>query len=162
MNIIEVQKALGTLKDFEIVTEFSVGGLEWISFSKENKGKLLVISSQKITVVDCDNGQIKECSADYDEEELVAYCEEFPSEELSLSGQYGGELPSSSGKGEKISASTDENHIVTIIFSQAGAEDVMIYNSYAAYVYGFSYDGDYFVLADDGGIIILKRKSIQS
>ena len=70
MNVIEVQKALGSLKDFEIVTAFSVGGLEWIAFSKENKGKLLVISSQKTTVVDCDNGQIKECSADYDEEEL--------------------------------------------------------------------------------------------
>lgn len=157
MNIIEVQRALRSLKDFEVVAEFSVGGFEWLSFSRKYTGKLVVISSQKTTIVDCNTGQIKECDVDYDEEELVAFCEDLPDEELSIAGQYGGELPLLSGKGEEINVFTDENHIMSIVFSQDGAEDVLIYNSYAAYVFGFSYDGDYFVVANDGGVSILKR-----
>lgn len=44
---------------------------------------------------------------------------------------------------------------VTFISSQG--KEIVIFWNYSAYICGFSYDGNYFVLADDGGVTVIKR-----
>lgn len=56
----------------EIGNKFSVGGFEWLGFSKEISNKMIIISSQKTTILDCNNGKIENCMIDYDEDELIA------------------------------------------------------------------------------------------
>ena len=38
----------------------------------------------------------------------------------------------------------------------------LIYDNYPCYVCGFSSDGNNFALADDGGVVIIRRKGILS
>lgn len=115
MNIMECFEAYQKIEGWKVIADFSVGGFEWLGFSKKMPNKLICISSQKTTLVDCENGKIESCDAVYDEEELLAICEQLPDEQIAIAGQYG------------------------------------------AYICGFSYDGNYFVLANDGGVTILKR-----
>ena len=43
---------------------------------------MIIISSQKTTILDCDNGKIENCMIDYDEEELIAICDKLPDEQI--------------------------------------------------------------------------------
>lgn len=159
MTAIDTANACKSINGWKISASFSVGGFEWLAFSKEQPGKMIIISSQKTTIVDCNNGKIVECNIAFDETELIAYCDRLPDEKLSIAGEYGGTLPSISGKGEKIIINTTDDHIMRIVFVKNMISRTLIYHSYNAYICGFSYDGDYFVLADDGGILILKRQT---
>lgn len=120
---------------------------------------MICISSQKTTILNCDSGEIKECNADYDEQEFIAICDGLSNEQITIAGQYGGNLPLISGKGEQVIIQETKEHIMTITFVSISGEKTIIYYNYSAYICGFSYDGNYFVLADDGGIVIIKRKS---
>lgn len=158
MTSTDTFNACQKIKGWKISANFSVGGFEWLAFSKKQPEKMIVISSQRTTIVDCNNGIIEDCNIVFDENELIAYCDKLPNEELCIVGEYGGTLPSLSGKGEKADIIKTNNHIMRILFSINRIDETLIYHSYDAYICGFSYDGDYFVLADDGGILILKRQ----
>lgn len=157
MNEIECIEAYKKVNGWELVTSFSVGGFEWLGFSKEKPNKMICISSQKTTILNCDSGEIEECDADYDEQELIAICDLLPKEQITIVGQYGGELPLTSGKGEQVIIQKSKEHIMTITFVAIDGGETIIYHSYSAYICGFSYDGNYFVLANDGGIVVIKR-----
>lgn len=65
------------LNKFELIgwckiAEFSVGGLEWIGFTKKQPNKLLCISSQYISLIDCENGETIKCDTAYDEVNHIA------------------------------------------------------------------------------------------
>lgn len=157
MNEIECIEAYKKVNGWKLVTSFSVGGFEWLGFSKEKPNKMICISSQKTTILNCDSGKIEECVADYDEQELIAICNQLPNEQITIVGQYGGELPLTSGKGEQVIIQKTKEHIMTITFVAIDGGKTIIYHSYSAYICGFSYDGNYFVLANDGGIVVIKR-----
>lgn len=53
MTFDESINACKNIDDWKFVTSFSVGGFEWTGFSKENPNKLIIISSQKTTILDC-------------------------------------------------------------------------------------------------------------
>lgn len=150
-----------TLSDWKLIVEKSVGGLEWIGFSKQSPSKLLCISSQKCTLIDCFDTTVTECDADYDEEFFVAICDQLPNEEIDIAGQYGGGLPLSTVRGEHVRIKTDyvneTNVVFTVTFTSASNESYEIYRNYGYYTCGFSYDGNYFVFAQDAGITILER-----
>ena len=158
MSSTDVYNACKDIKNWEITANFSVGGFEWLAFSKEQHGKMIIISAQRTTIVDCNNGNIEDCNIAFDENELIAYCDKLSDEELSIVGEYGGSIPHTTSKGEKIIIKTSDEHIMKIYFVNGLLSRKLIYDCYDAYLCGFSYDGDYFVLADDGGILILKRK----
>ena len=46
---------------------------------------------------------------------------------------------------------------ITITFILNQSDKIKVYENYGAYICGFSYDGNYFVIANDGGIIVIKR-----
>lgn len=149
-------EALKKIDGWEIIANFSVGGFEWLGFSKEQPKKLILISSQKTTILNCDDGNLEECEIDYDEDSLIAYCNLLPNELISIAGQYGGSLPLISGKGEHIISNTKEN-VMKITFISAQGKESVIHWNYGVYICGFSYDGNYFVIAKDAGIIVMKR-----
>lgn len=145
------------LKNWKCVKELSVGGLEWIGFSREYSNKLLCISSQKYTLLDCQTGSVHECDCEYDELSYTAICNLLPNEIIKISGQYGGAIPHTSKKNEiiRIEPLTDNRTIVYFI-EGLGIENI-IFKDYGFYTCGFSYDGEYFVFAQDAGITLLKR-----
>lgn len=159
MNDTDCIETFKKIKGWELVSSFSVGGFEWLGFSKEKPNKMICISSQKTTILNCDSGEMGECNIDYDEQELIAICDELPNEQITIAGEYGGELPLTSGKGEQVIIQETKEHIMTITFVSINGEKTIIYYNYSVYTCGFSYDGNYFVLADDGGIVVIKRTS---
>ncbi len=143
--------------------DFSVGGLLWIGFSKKQTNKLICISSQYSSLVDCDTGEIVKCDVDYDEEDCVAISSCFPNEVIDIYGQYGGCPILNSKNDEKIIIQTQEEKYgdktvirVKICFVTPDSK-IKIYDNYGYYTCSFSSCGNYFVLADDGGITVLKR-----
>lgn len=142
---------------WKLVKEFVVGGLEWVGFSKINSGKLLCISSQKSTLTDCDSGETLRCNCEYDEQSLIAYCDELPDEEISIAGDYGGNLPDCSIQGDRVKVNKEDPK-TTVIFSSAIGKKHVIFNDYGFYTCGFSHDGKYFVFAQDVGVTLLKKK----
>ncbi len=157
MNFDESINACQTIEGWELVTIFSVGGFEWLGFSKENPNKMIIISSQKTTVLDCDNGKLENCTIDYDEEELIAICDKLPNEQILIAGEYGGRLPETTNKGEQVLIQETNEHIMTITFILNYSKEIKVYENYSAYICGFSYNGNYFVIVNDGGIIVIKR-----
>ncbi|MBO4524117.1 MAG: hypothetical protein J5723_05470 [Ruminococcus sp.] len=157
MTSIDTLNACKSIKGWEVTATFSVGGFEWLAFSKERHGKMIIISSQRTTIVDCNNGAIDDCEIILDEKELIAYCDRLPDEELYIAGQFGGSLPQKTDNGEKVTVKVDDNHIMHIYFTAGFLNKTLIYYNYEAYICGFSYDGTYFVIADDGGVLILKK-----
>lgn len=158
MNFQDNLEAFKQIDDLELVTSFSFGGFQWLGFSKEQPNKMLCISSQKATILNCENGILEECNVEYDEMELIAICDKLLNEEISIAGQYGGELPLTTSRGEQVIIQETEEHIMTIFFVSARDAKRKVYWNYSAYICGFSYNGNYFVLADDGGILVMKRK----
>ena len=65
MNREEMLGAIKKIQGWKIAADFSVGGLEWIAFSKRCPSMFVVISSQKSTMVDGKTGKIKDCEVEY-------------------------------------------------------------------------------------------------
>lgn len=154
---------LDKLVGWSQTAEFTVGGLMYIGFSKKQPNKLLCISSQYISVVDCDTGQIKECDGDYDEEGYTAMSSELPDEVIPIYGEYGGQPLLNTDKGETISILKQEEIYgnktvirVTVTFNTPDTA-IDIHNNYGFYTCAFSPCGNYFVFSQDAGITILKR-----
>lgn len=126
-------------------------------FTYNNSNKMIIISSQKTTILDCDNGKIENCMIDYDEEELIAICDKLPDEQILIAGEYGGNLPDTTNKGERVLIQKTKEYITTITFIPGQSDEIKVYENYGAYICGFSYDGKYFVIANAGGIIVIKR-----
>lgn len=147
------------------ITEFAVGGLMWVGFSKRQLHRLLCISSQYASFVDCNTGDITECDAEYDEESYVAFTSCLPDEVVDIYGIYGGNPILHTNVGEKISITKQKEQfgnkmvIRTEVIFNTHDEEVEIYNNYGFYTCSFSVDGNYFVLAEDAGITVLKRNS---
>lgn len=147
---------INNMPNWSLVVERAIGGLEYIGFSKCNPNKLLCISSQKTTIIDCTNGSIIECNVDYDENTLTAVCDLLPDEEIAIAGQYGGKLPDTNCHGDKVSIETNNDYITEVTFVSKSSE-IQIFKNYGYYTCGFSYDGNHFVFAQDAGITILTR-----
>lgn len=146
------------LKEWQLTIEKTVGGFEWLGFSKKSPAKMLCISYDKSTIFDCSNGNIENCNINLYEERSIAICDKLPGEEINLSGQYGGEISQTTSKGDKVQIETSPDFITTVTFISSKKKRNVIYSDYGFYTCGFSYDGRYFVFAQDAGLTILKRK----
>ena len=160
MTSMEVKKALGEIKDWKIIADFAVGGLEWIGFSHKKPELLFIISSQKNTVMNCKTGRIIECDLEYDEEEMIAYTDQVEDEAIPLAGQYGGKLKIKTNQGEQIKIEkTNTKNVFRLTFLTKNNEKIKIFENYGLYTYGFSNDDNYFVISSDSGITVMKRNS---
>ena len=83
----------------------------------------------------------------------------MPDEEIGIVGYYGGKLPDSSVQGDSVSVNR-ENFMTIVLFSSAQGNKSMVFRNYGFYTCGFSYDGKYFVFAQDAGVTVLRRSII--
>ena len=114
-----------------------------------------------MSIIDSENGQVTPIDGDYDEVELVAMCEGYDSP-IPIAGQYGGNLPLDNDKDIRVKMDKDQSEdypILTIYWEKDKEDRSQIYKGYLPYIFGFSPDGQYYVHADDGGLIVLKRNS---
>ncbi len=165
MNRMQMHEAMTKLNEWEFIDSFSVGGFEYMGFSRSDPKKLIVISSQRETMFDCGDGSITDIDVEYDEEELFALTDALPNENIPIAGAYGGEMPQETPKGERVTSTYHGEHIISgktlrlqriVLVDRFGLETT-IYDNYPSYVFGFSPDGNSFALADDGGISVLRR-----
>jgi len=164
MSIQKQKEAIKQLKGWRLISSFSVGGFEYFGLTKQHPNKVMIISSQKTTILDCDTGLLEECEADYDEENLIAYCDSLP-DCFSIMGKYGGELSKQTDQGDYVDIkligsqifSGRKLYIQQISFIDKYDNGIVIYRGYPVYICGFGFDGDYFLFADDGGVYVLKR-----
>ena len=158
-------KNLNQLKNWEVACEFSVGGFIDMGFSELERGKLLCISSQYAAVIDCDTGVKIHTECEYDEWKRIAVCDRLPDETIKLCSVWSGGKRLESGQGESVKIITTEESVKGKIIQKdrimfrTGNREVCIFDSYSIYGCTFCVRGDYFALACDGGVTILKRKA---
>ena len=163
-----LMKNLKQLKNWEVACEFSVGGFIDMGFSQFQSGKLLCISTQYAAVIDCETGEKKRCECEYDEYSRTAVCDQLPDEIVKLCSICGGGKRLESRQGESVRIiSTEESVDGKIIrkdqvMFRTEKREICIYDSYSIYNCTFCVRGDYFALACDGGVTILKRKTKES
>ena len=154
-------------------TVFAIGGLSEIGFSKQNPNLLLVISSQGRGVIDCQNSKLIERDNDtnwdwIDSYEMTSQGIGILSNEVILvSGLHGGGLPIMNKSGERLLYMATEWPIIDIIFEPnfksiykeyEAKECFRIFHDFELRTYGFSYDGETFVIATSSEINIYRKK----
>lgn len=158
-------KNLDRLKDWEVACEFSVGGFIDMGFSELESGKLLCISSQYAAVIDCNTGEKVRCECEYDEWRRIAVCSQLQDETVKLCSVWSGGKRLESRQGESVRIITTEESVGGKIRRKdqvmfcTERQEVCIYDSYSIYNCTFCVRGDYFALACDGGVTVLKRKT---
>ena len=148
-------------RGYKKIFEISIGGFLYLAFLPDAYHKILCISSDYMSIIDSENGQVTPIDGDYDEVELVAMCEGCDSP-ISIAGQYGGSLPLDNGEDIRVTMEKDQSGkypILTIFWEKDKETRVQIYKGYLPYIFGFSPDGEYYAYADDGGLTVLKKDS---
>ena len=148
-------------RGYKKIFEISIGGFLYLAFLHDAYHKILCISSDYMSIIDSENGQVTPIDGDYDEVELVAMCEGCDSP-ISIAGQYGGSLPLDNGEDIRVTMEKDQSGkypILTIFWEKDKETRVQIYKGYLPYIFGFSPDGEYYAYADDGGLTVLKKDS---
>ena len=152
---------------------FAIGGLTEIGFSKQNPYLLLVISSQGRGVIDCQMSELIERDNDTNFDWINSY--EMTSQGIGIlsneivfvSGLHGGGLPLMNKNGDGLLYMATEWPIIDIIFEpnfksiykeNEAKECFRIFHDYELRAYGFSYDGETFVIATSSEISIYRNK----
>ena len=148
-------------REYKKIFEIGIGGFLYLAFLPDAYHEILCISSDYMSIIDSENGQVTPIDGDYDEVELVAMCEGCDSP-ISIAGQYGGSLPLDNGEDIRVTMEKDQSGkypILTIFWEKDKETRVQIYKGYLPYIFGFSPDGEYYAYADDGGLTVLKKDS---
>lgn len=156
-----------------IKTVFEIGGLSEIGFSKQHPNLLLVISSQGRGIIDCERSEL--IKRDYDTNwdwidsyELIAQgIGILSNEKIFVSGLHGGGLPVMNKNGDHLLFMGTEWPIIDIIFEpnfrsiykeNQATECFRVFHDYELRAYGFSYDGETFVVATSSEISIYRKE----
>ena len=141
----------------------AIGGLMYIGFSNVQTEKLICISSQAQSVINCKTMQKTFYDINYDENELVACVEELGDEIIKIAGDLGGGLRIFSKEGislQKISPNWPKEQIIFCPNFQSpySAPDKCcnVFEDYGIKAYGFSKCGKYFVIATASDLTIYK------
>ncbi len=156
--------------DFEC---FAVGGLTEVGFSEQNQDLLLVISSNGRGLFDC--SKLKKIERDYNNDFEIDYSSlccfgigELKNEKIRIAGLHGGGLPLGNSDGDSLEIMALDWPKVDIIFqprrssiySERDSEKCFrIYSPDTLKVYGFSQNGNYFVIGTSSDLLIFKKKS---
>ena len=143
---------------------FAVGGLMYIGFSNVATEKLIVISSQGQSIIDCQTWEKTWCGENYDEENLTAWAEPLGSEVVPIAGQGGGGLRRFSPAGEHLELAAPfwpKEQVIFmppyVLWHQHPERCTVLLDDYRVLAYGFSKCGRYLAVATSSDVHIFKR-----
>ena len=153
----------GIPSEWEKIT-FAVGGLMYVGFSNLRTEKLVVISSQRQSVIDCKTGDKTYCSENYDEDDLIALAEELGDEIVPIAGDGGGGLRRYSKDGNHLVSAAPFWPVEKIIFMpnytsyyQNPEKCTIIFEGYEIKVFGFSRCGNYMAVGTSDTLDIFRK-----
>lgn len=142
----------------------SVGGLMYVGFSEVQTEKLICISSQGQSVINCKTMHKSFCGENYDEDDLIACAEEPDDEIIKIAGDMGGGLRTASKEGntlQKIAPYWPKEQIIFCPNYQSlyTVPDKCwnVYEDYGIKAYGFNKCGKYFIVATSSDLVIYKK-----
>lgn len=144
----------------------AIGGLMYIGFSEIYTDKLVCISSQGQSVINCKTLKKLYCDENFDESDLTAYAEELGDEQIKIAGDGGGGLRHYSHDGnilERVSPFWPKEQIIFMPqfrswHSTPGVCRV-VFDDYEIKAYGFSKCGAYFVIATSSDLTIFRKQA---
>lgn len=152
---------------------FVVGGLTEVGFSQQNPEMLLIVSSQGRGIIDCEKLEKIERDNDVTGEwinEQELWClglGETENEKIRIAGLHGGGLPFSNKEGDNIEFFAPNWPIVNLIFQpnflsiykeSETSKCFNILNDYEPRAYGFSPNGQVFITATGGDVIVYRKE----
>lgn len=142
----------------------AVGGLMYIGFSEIHTNKLVCISSQGQSVINCETLKKAYCDESFDENDLTAQAEELGTEQIRIAGDGGGGLRHYSRDGnilERVAPFWPKEQIIFMpqFHSWHSAPDKcqIVFDAYEIKAYGFSKCGAYFVVATSSDLTIFQK-----
>ena len=143
---------------------FAVGGLMYLGFSNLQTEKLVVISSQWQSVVDCRTWEKVWCTECYDEQDLTACAAPLGDELIPIAGGGGGGLRRSVPQGDGLDTAAPFWPKEQIIFMpryaswyQSPETCTVIFDDYAPLAFGFSRCGNYMAVGTSSEVDIFRR-----
>ena len=143
---------------------FAVGGLMYIGFSNIYTEKLIVISTQGQSVINCEKGKKTYCEENYDEDDLIALAEELGDEIVPIAGDGGGGLRRFSKDGNILMSVAPFWPMVKIIFmpnytlyTLNPEKCTIIFEGYEIKAFGFSRCGNYIAIGTSDTLDIFRK-----
>lgn len=143
----------------------AVGGLMYVGFSEIHTDKLVCISSQGESVINCKTLKKTYCEENYDETDLTAYADELGAEHIRIVGVGGGGLRHYSNDGnilERVAPFWPKEQIIFmphfLSWYSSPKACRIIFNAYEIKAYGFSKCGAYFVIATSSDLTIFSKQ----
>ncbi len=143
---------------------FAVGGLTYLGFSNLQTEKLVVISSQRQSVIDCRTWEKIDCEGSYDEENLVACAEPLGDELIPIAGEVGGGLRRLAPPGDGLDTAAPFWPKELVIFMpqyaswyQSPETCTIIFDDYGPKAFGFSRCGNYMAVGTSSEVDIFRR-----
>ncbi len=145
-------------------TTFAVGGLMYIGFSNISTEKLIVISSQGQSIINCRTGEKAYCEENYDEGNLIALAEELGDEAIPIAGEGGGGLRHYSKDGNILVSIAPDWPVEKIVFMpnyiswhQDPDKCMIIFEDYEIRAFGFSRCGNYMAVCNSNTLDIFRK-----
>ena len=145
-------------------TTYSVSGLTYVGFSNVCTEKLVVISTQRQSVIDCKTGSKTYCRENYDEDNLIALADELGDEIVPIAGDGGGGLRRFSKDGNILVSAAPFWPMVKIIFmpnytlyTLNPEKCAVIFEDYEIKAFGFSKCGNYIAVGTSDTLDIFRK-----
>ncbi len=146
-------------------TTFAVGGLLYLGFSNVHMEKLIVISSQKQSIIDCKTNEKTYCGENYDEADLIALAEGLGDEIIPIAGEGGGGLRRSSKEGNLLDAAAPFWPKELVIFMPSSVswysqpeKCTVLLEDYEIKAFGFSRCGNYMAVGTSSTLDIFRKQ----
>ena len=143
---------------------YAVGGLMYIGFSNVCTEKLIVISSQSQSVIDCKRGSKTYCTENYDEDNFIALAEELGDEIVPIAGDGGGGLRRFSKEGNILVSAAPFWPMEKIIFMPNYThytihpeKCTIIVEDYAIKAFGFSKCENYMAVGTSDTLNVFRK-----
>lgn len=147
-------------------TELGIGGLLYVGFSQVHTEKLICISAQGQSVIDCNTAEVTFCEENYDEFELLACAPMLGEEMIQISGEGGGGLRRMTKNGDFLACVMPEWPKEKVIFMPQYHTWYMepefcsiVFEDFEILVYGFSPCGKYFVVGTSHTLAIYCKQN---
>ncbi|MCI9248741.1 MAG: hypothetical protein HFG99_06245 [Dorea sp.] len=145
-------------------TTYAVGGLMYVGFSNMHTEKLVVISAQGQSIIDCNTGGKTYCDENYDEDDLIALADELGDEIVPIAGDGGGGLRRYSKDGNMLASAAPFWPMEKIIFmpnyrhyTQNPDKCTILFDDYELKAFGFSKCGNYMAVCNSHTLDVFRK-----